>query len=77
MVQPTSKRKGWFLGAPAELTDSFRDKLQLQGNLLATAGTAMLGSGDPQELSEVRFPISEGHCVAPLGCCMFLLWLVA
>lgn len=55
--QPTCSRKGWLLGAPAELIDSFRDKLQLQGNLLGTAGTAMLGPGDPQELSEVRLPI--------------------
>ena len=76
MRQPTCSRKGWLLGAPAELIDSFRDKLQLQGKPLGTAGTAMLGPEDPQELSEVRFPIHP-HCVAPLGHCMAFPWLVA
>lgn len=33
--QPTCSRKGWLLGAPAELIDSFRDKLQLQGTFWA------------------------------------------
>ena len=43
MGQPTCSRKGWLLGAPAELIDSFRDKLQLQGNLWAQLGLPCWG----------------------------------